>query len=227
VASATLLTACGGGSTAAGSSPAAKSTGNGIEKLAAADIMTKMDAAASAATSVHVVGKASQVSLDLTIGKDGADDTVGVGGPPVEVLRVGTDYYMKGDAAFWTKTANAQVAKVVAGKYVKVTAAQAADYQSFTNMSDFFTGMLKAGGTVTKGAVTTVDGQRALTLTDTSDGSLLFVALDGPPLPLKSSKSGSDGGSVTFSAWNQPVTVSAPAAADVIDMAALAAGTTG
>jgi hypothetical protein len=223
-ASVVLLAGCGSSSpTTAAAGASSAPAGNGMDKLTANEILKQAQAAASAATSVHVAGKAAALSIDLEIGAASADGKVGTDGDMVEVVRVGGVYYLKADKAFWTKNTNAKAATLLADKYVKVDAAQVDEYKAFTNMSDFFTGALKASGTVTKGSVTTVDGQRAITLKDSSDGSLLFIALDGSPLPIKTQNSGADGGDVTFTGWNAPVTVAAPAASQVIDLAALAA----
>jgi hypothetical protein len=104
---------------------------------------------------------------------------------------------------------------------VKIAGTQAAQYALFTKMSDFFGQALKPSGTVTKGAVSTIDGKRAIALTDTSDGSIMYVALDGPPLPIKTTNTGSNAGEVDFSGWNQAVTVAAPPASQVLDLSKL------
>lgn len=225
MASAVLLTACGGGSStpaAAAPKPSAAAT-NGIDKLSATEIVTKMQAAASAATSVHVAGKSGTTSIDLKLGGASADGLVGIGGGKLEVVRIGEQLYLKGDRTFWTTSANAHVAAVVAGKYVKIAGTQAAQYGLFTKMSEFFGQALKPSGTVTKGAVSMIDGQQAIALTDTSDGSVLYVALEGPPLPIKTTNTGKDAGEVDFTGWNQAITVVAPPASQVLDLAKLPA----
>ena len=226
VASAAMLTACGSTSAGsasggAGSPKAAASTANGVEKLTAAEILTKAQSAAVAATSVHVAGNAGTVSIDLLIGSKASDAKVGMSGNKVEVVWVGGAYFLKADAATWKTLGNAKASALLAGKYAKITDTMATGYKSFTDMSEFFTGTLKPTGTVSKGDVSTVDGQRVIALKDGSDGSLLFIALDGPPYPVKTSNTGKDGGVVTFSDWNKPDSVTAPAAADVIDLAKL------
>ena len=221
VASAVLLAACGGSSGAAPTAKAAPA-GNGVEKLTADQILAKAQAAAIAATSVHVAGKAGTTSIDLSLGADTADANVGMAGQNVEVVWSGGVYYMKADAATWTSLGNAKAAALLAGKYAKLSAAMADQYKSFTDMSEFFGSALKPTGTVSKGAVTTFDGKRVVTLVDSSDGSVLYIALDGAPYPLETeSKTGSDAGAVSFTGWNAPVTVAQPPAAQVVDLSAL------
>src|SRR5882724_5389586 len=176
VASALLLAGCGASTTggaAKSSATAPAATGNGVEKLTAAEIVTKMQAAANAATSVHVAGKAGTTAVDLVIGTDAAGANTTTDAGKIEVVRLATQLYLKTDSAFWTKTANAKVAATVANKYVKIGGDQAAQYISFTRLADFFSEALKPGGTVSKGAVSTVDGVRVIALEDDSDGSLL------------------------------------------------------
>jgi hypothetical protein len=224
MASAMLLTACGGASSTAAGAPAkssAASTGNGMDKLTATEIVAQMQAAAGAATSVHVAGKSGTTSIDLKLGGSAADGLVGLGGGQVEIVRIGEQLYLKANKAFWTTSTSARVAAVVAGKYVKIAGTQASQYALFTKMSEFFGQALKPSGPVTKGAVSTIDGQRAIALTDSSDGSVLYVALDGPPLPIKTTNTGTDAGEVDFSGWNQTVTVAAPPASQILDLATL------
>ena len=161
------------------------------------------------------------MSIDLVIGSKASDAKVNMGTGAVEVVWVGGSYYLKADAATWKTLGNAKASALLAGKYAKITDTMATGYKSFTDMSEFFTGTLKPTGTVSKGDVSTVDGQRVIALVDGSDGSLLYIALDGQPYPLKTSKSGADGGAVTFSDWNNSDTVATPAAADVVDLAKL------
>lgn len=217
VAAALLLSACGGSSASAPAAAAPK--GNGVELLSATDILAKAQAAASAATSVHVAGKAGTTALDLSFGKGAADAVVGIGGQNIEVVWSGGNYYLKADSATWTSLGNAKAAALLAGKYVKLGPALTGQFKSFTEMAGFFTSALKPTGTVTKGAVTTVDGRRVVTLKDSSDGSLLYIALDGAPYPLKAENAtGAQAGAVTFSGWDQPVKVTTPPAAQVVDL---------
>ncbi|MER7536159.1 hypothetical protein ABTX77_15435 [Streptomyces sp. NPDC097704] len=73
---------------------------------------------------------------------------------------------------------------------------------------------------IVKGAETTVDGQEALTLTE-SDGdgesSTVYVATEGTPYLLKIvTKGGDEPGTITFSKYGKPVEAKVPAAKDVV-----------
>ena len=60
---------------------------------------------------------------------------------------------------------------------------------------------------------TTIEGQRAIALKDTSKGGTLYVATSGKPYPLEIAKAGKESGKVILDRWDQPVTLKAPAGA--------------
>jgi hypothetical protein len=65
---------------------------------------------------------------------------------------------------------------------------------------------------VSRGSVTTYKGQPVIELKDSKGGSL-FVAATGTPYPVAIVGDGTHKGTVVFSGWNQPVTLTAPAGA--------------
>ncbi len=77
-------------------------------------------------------------------------------------------------------------------------------------------GLIEPEGSVTKGEITTVNGQPAITLSD-SDGKL-NIALQGKPYPLDLTDA--KGNKIEFSDFDASVTITAPPAADVVDAAA-------
>ena len=81
---------------------------------------------------------------------------------------------------------------------------------SLTNLSQLLDTALAEHGTLAKGAVTTVDGQKVLSVTDVSHGGTLYVATTGKPYPIAITKSGKAGGKISFDRWNEPVTLAAP-----------------
>jgi hypothetical protein len=203
VGTAALVSGCssasvGGSAVASGLGP------NGIEKKSAQEIVDAAQSAAKSATAVHVKGTAGGTGLDVRIGSDAAHATLSQGGQTVEVLRIGTDHYMKGDTAFWTAQGGAAAATKLADKWVKIGATLAAQYESFLTISTFFSD-LSSGDPLTKGGQSDVGGTKAVTVTDTKDQSVLYVSMVDKPLPLKATSPSSDGGSVTFSDWNVPI----------------------
>ena len=134
---------------------------------------------------------------------------------------VGGVYYLKADAATWTSMGSAKLASRLSGKFVKIPAAMAAGYKGFTDLAEFFGGSFGATGTITKVGVTTVDGQHAVTLKDSSDGSLIYIATDGEPYPIKAENKGTEAGLITFTGWGKPGSLVAPPAAQVVDLTKL------
>jgi hypothetical protein len=77
-----------------------------------------------------------------------------------------------------------------------------------TDIAKLFTGILATHGTLAVGKETTIGGQPAIGIVDTSKGGTLYVATTGKPYPVALRKSGS--GAITFDRWDKPVTLTAP-----------------
>jgi hypothetical protein len=221
VVGAVLVAGCSGAST--GSAAVATGQGaNGIENKTAQEIVAAAQSAATSATAVHVKGTAGGTALDVRIGADAAHATLTQEGQTIEVLRVGSNHYMKGDAAFWNAQGGATAAARLADRWVKIGKTLAAQYESFLTIATFFSD-LTSGDPVTKGAQADVGGTKTITVTDTKDQSVLYVSMVDKPLPLKATSPATDGGSVTFSEWNVPVT-DLVAPTQVIDITAQTGG---
>jgi hypothetical protein len=232
VAATALLAGC---ATATPPATTPTSTGpadNGISALAPADIVTKMHTALAAAKSFHMVGTGTdngqKVGFDLKFSGKDFVGTVDLGGAiKLDLISIGTDIYLKAPNDFWSSQLPAGQATtllaLIQGKYVKIASTNA----SVAALVDPFRpeNMTKPEGDVTKGDTKTIDGQPAIALVDSKDGGKLYVATTGDPLPL-SIEGGSLGtdGSIQFKEYNVPVTVTAPAAADVFDLKALMGG---
>ena len=225
------LSACGGSSSAPKAAPKPSPSTNGIEKLEAKAILDRATAAAKAATAAHVSGTITDsgdvISLDMRfVAGKGAVGTLKNNGQTVNLLRIGTSAYLKGDAAFWTSVANAEVAKVVAGKYVKVPSGSK-DFQEFADFTelDSLVSDLKPDGNLSK-----VDGKAyagvatvGLKDDDPENGGVLYIANVGKPYPMHlepTKKSTADEG-VTFDEWDKPTALTEPPAAEVLDISKL------
>ena len=214
VAMSVLLGACGGSS-----SPGSTAVTSGIELKTGPEISAAAHAAALNAKSVHVKGNAGTTQIELSIGPNGTIGTVGVDGGKVDLVRLGDKSWIKADAAFWAKNGvPAASATKLNGKYVDVSG-QSGQFDGFSSVSKFFATTSQASKT-TKGETTTVDGAKVITLKDI-DGSLLFVALNGEPFPMRVSSAGASGGQIDFTDWNVPVTITAPTADQIVDVKTL------
>ena len=223
-AAATLLAGCSGGP---GGATSTSPSPNGVEHLAADQILTEAKAAARSASSVHVSGTQSGTTVDLTVGRNTAVGTVMQGGLTVQLLAVDGKTYIKGDQAFWDTSAGAGAGAALAGKWVVAgaTTADTSALASFTDIGRVIDQVLAPTGPLTRTGVTTVDGQRVVGITSTDNGDILYVALDGPPYPVRIDPGGSAAPSLgpaptppTFSAWNAPLVVHPPPPDQVVDL---------
>jgi hypothetical protein len=237
-AAAVLLAGCSQGTSGTGTSTEPgtgtsaaapkKPAGNGVADLPAADIVTRAGQALRQADTVRVsadlVSGTDKIKLDLRIsGTKGAVGTVSVSAAPFTVLRIGPTAYLKGDAATWTKAGAAEAAQTLAGKWIKVPTNDKdfAEFVKFTQVSTLADLFVTEGGTADKTA-TSLRGQAAVKLSD-SDGSALYVATSGKPYPLRvqQAATATDHGTVDFTDFNRPVTLTPPPADQVIDLSTL------
>jgi hypothetical protein len=217
----------GGG---AATSSSASASANGIASMTAAQTLDKATAAAKAQKSVHISGKGTNngqsFAIDMKLANGGAGTgTITIDRDTLTVLNTGSTVYIKGDKGYWTKYASAAAAAAIGDRWVKAPSSDAS-YAGLASLADYsqsLDGYLSPTGKPSKGQEKTVAGQPALGLVD-SDGGTLWIATTGDPLPLLIEGSGSNGGGMTFSDWNSPVSVTEPAAADTVDLAKLSAG---
>jgi hypothetical protein len=134
-------------------------------------------------------------------------------------VTIGSTVWVKPDNTFWNSFAGSsaqQVIAVLGGKYLKTSSSDSnmADLVKICNVSELSSTFTSAG-TVTKGDVTTIGGQRALTLKDSKGGTLYVTDTSTPRILKVTNPSKSDGGSLTFTYG--AVTVTAPPASQTVD----------
>ncbi len=203
-------------------SPSATATTNGVEALEADAILERAREAVEGAESIKASGEVeaedgATLAFELVYVGDDTEGTADVFGVEAEIRKIGSDVYILADPALFAAFVPEQqqpLLAAVAGKWVKVDASLVV---AFIPLPLTATDWLESVGTVSKGDVTTVDGTQAITLED-SDGSQLFIAIEGEPYPLQID---AEGASVEFSDFDEEVEVEAPPAADVIDIMAL------
>ena len=214
-----LVAGCGGG---------AKS--NGIDKLGPDAALAKVKAAVADVKSVHVKGTINQsgqpLNLEVFVGSDSAQGSIGVGGGTMDLRFVNGITYFRGDAkVFAAFGANAAQASLAAGRWIKDTSTSgpAASFAGFLNRKQLFDNLLTPQGTVSAGGSATVNGHKALILIDnSSQGGKLYVASTGAALPLRIARTGANGGQIDFTDYNADVSVEAPAGA--VDITQLSGG---
>jgi hypothetical protein len=195
------------------------SSSNGVTSKSPAEILAASTAAAQGATSVHVVGRNAQgplsLTFDLHLARDGGRGQVSVPGLAFEVVRVGSTVYVKGNPAFDRRVAATTGLHVPKGAWLKAPAASGrlAQLAAFTDLIGEQGRLLRSTGSLAKGAASTVNGKQAIELKLTGKlftGSL-FIATTGKPYPIQIVKRGQETGQTTFSGWNAPVSLIAPA----------------
>jgi hypothetical protein len=149
----------------------------------------------------------------MQLGAGGGRAKLSFLGLDYEILRISSTVYLKGNPAFYTRLFHRRV-HVPAGAWLAGPASGGlSGYARLTDLGSRLRLLLSAAGPLSKGRVTTVAGRPVIELKSEaklSAGSL-YVATTGEPYPLKIVKHGHETGSTTFSGWNQPVALRAPA----------------
>jgi hypothetical protein len=207
IASAALV-GCGGGSS---------SSDNGIASKSPDQIVAAAKQAAAGAATVHVAGSTisenKPISLDMElVAHKGAKGHLSVEGLGVEIVAVEHAFYLNGSAAFYRKVAGPAAAQLLQGRWLKApsTAGEFASLSKLTDLGLLLESTLSSHGALTSAGTTTINGQKAVGVTDTTKKGTLYVAAVGTPYPLAIVKSGTGAGKVTFDRWNQPVTLAPP-----------------
>jgi hypothetical protein len=206
-----LLGGCGGSS----SSPS--SSGNGLASKSPDQIVAAAKAAAAGAATVHISGsiinenKPISLDMELVAGK-GAKGHIALEGLGIDVVAVEHAFYLDGSAAFYRHVAGAAAAQLLQGKWLKAPASGGsfASLAQLTDLTKLVDSTLASHGALKSAGTTTVGGQQAVGVTDTTKGGTLYVAATGTPYPLEISKGGTSAGRIVFNRWNQPVTLTPP-----------------
>jgi len=199
------ISACGG------------SSDNGVASKSPDAIVTAATGAIDGVKSVHVSGSiisgGSPITLNLNLvsGKGGRGE-MSENGLSFQLVEVGQFVYINGSPAFWRHFGGAAAAQLFQGKWLKAPASTGslASLASLTNLHQLLSALLSSHGTLTKGATTTVNGQKAVAVNNTSKGGTLYVATTGKPYPVKILKTGSQGGHLVFDRYNESVSLTAP-----------------
>lgn len=203
------LAGCGGSSS---------SNSNGVASKSAERIVEQSKAAAKGAKSVHVSGEGTSegshfaFDLDLVGGKGGRGE-ISQNGMHIQIVLIGKTAYIKGDASFYRRFAGKAGVQLFEGKWLKAPTSNEdiASLSSLADMGSLLDSALESHGTLKKGSATSVNGQPAIGVQDTSEGGSLYVATTGKPYPIQLLKSGAQSGKVAFDRWDEPVELTAPA----------------
>jgi len=202
-----VLAGCGGGSSS-----------NGVAAKTPAEILAAAKSAATQASAVHIAGSIQEGTTPLTldlhlVAAKGGKGHMSESGVGFDIVRVGDKAYIRGSEAFYKQFGGASAAQLLKGKWLvgSATSGKFAALTPLTDLQAFFTGALGGHHTLTKGAETTVNGQKAIALKDGANGGTLYIATTGTPYPIELVSPGNGKqGKVTFDQWNTTVTITAP-----------------
>jgi hypothetical protein len=230
-----LAAACGAVDTVTGkSTPSPTPSANGIADKPPAEVVQEAKRAFQDAKFVRVKGNGVEdgvlYAVDMHI-KGGPGTTGGKGKLTVnhntaELLRIGKDAYVKGDADFWSATTgNAAAAELLKGKYLKGSTddPRLKGIVFFTDADFFAKTLFKTEGGLTKGGRRTIGGIDAIGVDSSGeDAATLYVATTGEPRPLQLvSKSDAAGGNLDFFDYDKPFALKPPPTDLVIDTSKL------
>lgn len=200
------------------------SSGNGIASKTPTEILAASKSAAAGAATVHVAGsilsEGKPISLDMElVGSNGVGDNGGrgrltLGGLGIKLIAIDKAVYVKGNDAFYTHFAGARAARLLHGKWLQGSAEHGplASFASLANLGKVLDSTLQDHGPLSSAGTTTVNGQKAVGVTDADNDGTLYVATSGAPYPLEIVKSGTTtgAGKIVFDRWNKPVTLQPP-----------------
>ena len=210
-----VLTGCGG------STPSQA-------KLSTAKLLTKARAYVKAQHDVSLSGRIDQggaeTSIDLKYSGDDSYGTIKLSGATIALESIGGKTYFKPSAAFWTqqlpKDQATMVTKLIGSRWIIADKANAnfAQLIQLAQRSFLTDEVLTPEDKVTKGAVTTVSGTKAIPL-KLKSGAIYLADRDARPLQIKGSGSGGSG-TATFS-YDKVTVPAAPSSKEQVDLAKL------
>jgi hypothetical protein len=196
------------------------SSDNGVASKSATAILAAAKTAAQSASAVHVSANVSagraKLAMSASLAKTQGHTQLKALGSALEVIHTGETIYIKGNRAFNARLGNRLGVKIPSGTWLKGPAnGTMARFAPLASIVRELGTILTPHSPLTKGARTKIDGQPAIELKETtkSNTATLYIATTGPPYPILLRRSGRETGQTTFTDWNDPVRISAPAGA--------------
>ncbi|MET9692706.1 hypothetical protein ABZY81_30325 [Streptomyces sp. NPDC006514] len=200
--------------------------------LSGSEVADKSVDALRGAASLTVSGKiwdeGKPMELNMAVSKTGdCRGTIASEEGSFELIRNAEFMFIKADEPFYRsqmkdlpKDQADGAVKQLAGHWLKSKASDAdsKELASLCDLDELLKEFDDSKG-AKKGEVTSVSGQKALTLTTKTDEGTetLLVATEGTPYLLKAGITGKEPAEVSFSGFDKPVQAEAPADKDVID----------
>jgi hypothetical protein len=210
------------------------SSSNGVASKSPTEIVSAAKAAADGASAVHVSGSTVTAGTPLTfdlslVAGKGGRGRIAENGLSFELIELEETVYIKGSSSFYKHFAGAAAAQLLQGKWLKASAANAsfAGLSSLTELHKLLDAAFAHGNRpLVSIGTSTVGGQAVVGVQDTIQHERLYVATTGKPFPIEVAKNGtteagghsppasiprSASGTITFTAWDKPVALTAPA----------------
>jgi len=188
------LSACGSSS----------NSSNGEASKSANQIFSDAKRSTESASSVHIAGRVTSgtdnIVLNLIDSPARSGGTISDNGATFQLILSGATIYLKGSAATMSKLAGDSAAgQLLGGKWLETSK----DNKDFGSLAGLFNlskliQSIQPQGTLHKGSVTTIDGQSAIALTDSSHKGTLYVAASGSPYMIELVGGSGEAGTITF-----------------------------
>jgi hypothetical protein len=170
---------------------------------------------------VRVESRLSQGRLTSTTDVDlassqGARGRISLGPFAYEAILIANTVYFKGSPALESQLVGAAAKHLPKGTWLEgsATSGVLAGFASILSQQKLLSRLLASDGQLTKGASSTVNGQKVVELKETGRKlftASLYIATSGKTYPIEIVKRGREEGKVTFSRWDVPVSLAAPA----------------
>lgn len=226
----------GSGAPSASSSAPAAGGGSGSNVgLSDSALRAAFTNAIKGASAMHISGTLNQqgqsISMDLNLNKDDTSQgTISAGSAKLQVKAVGGVDYIQLSPSFLQyigqrDNVGASALGSVANKWLSSNSAKGKSIsQGFDQFMSFslLTGSLTsnaASDPATAAGTKTLNGQTVAYYT-TKQGSKLYFSEAGPAYLLREDDSGSAGTGTVTLVWNQPTTVTAPPASEIVELPA-------
>lgn len=223
------------GTTATSATPSASPTTTpsptppALDKFTATQIISKatdaMNATQSLTADMKGISDGEPMTFRMSLNTKGrCTGRMTQDGGNVEIISTGTHFYLKGDDAFLRQMGEG-AQQLLHGKWMKTASSSstAKDMDGVCDLKELLAGLEDKPDHPAKGALTTLDGKRVIPITekDPKDGStsVAYVLADGAPYVVKVvTTGGKEPGTLLFSDFDQPVSVGAPPADQIVDI---------
>ena len=206
-----VLVGCGG--TSRPSEPANNGEQHKAGPVVAADAADALQRAGAVAIEARDKLSTSSLSLQTPMEAKGFIQLEGAEPPGTRFVSVDSRIYVNGDRDYWVSVGlSPSAAGKVNNKWLRLPAtAIDSPYFRAIRFDDLVKSLRVPSGKTYKPEVstTTVSGKAALRV-ETADGSVLFVAATGDPVPLRLEQKGTNPETIDFGQWGQRTTVAAP-----------------